>query len=418
MTSIVLTQYGGTILGPIAKLIGVMINYLYIGLSHIGIENIGITIILFTFVVYMLLLPLTYKQQKFSKLNGQMSPELQKIQKKYAGQKDQASRLAMQQETQAVYDKYGVSPTGSCLPILIQFPIMLAVYRVVMNIPAYVTSVKSVYTPVVKDVMSVKGYDTILKNLVDELGIKRLTLHFDGTTKEAANSVIDILYKFSESGWKAFNEAFPAFADDISSLQHSLHGLNNFLGLDISWSPMESLKLHAADGKYGLVALAILLPLVSAFTQWIGMKLSMSAQGDAMKDNPAMKNMQAMNMFMPIFSIILVFTSPIGLGVYWIAGAVVRAVQQFFLNKHFDKLDFDKIIEDNREKAEAKRAKREGYVKSAISQNGKLNTKRIVSPSERDEALRESEELKQNAKPGSMASKANLVRDYNNRNNN
>jgi YidC/Oxa1 family membrane protein insertase len=418
LTNIVLTQYGGTILGPIAKAIGVIINYLYIGLSHIGIENISITIILFTIIVYMLLFPLTYKQQKFSKLNGKMSPELQKIQKKYAGQKDQASRLAMQQETQAVYDKYGVSPTGSCLPILIQFPIMLAVYRVVMNIPAYVTSVKAVYNPVVKDVMSVKGYDTILKNLVDELGIKRLTLHFDGTAKEAANSVIDILYKFSESGWKAFTEAFPAFTDDITSLQKSLHGLNNFLGLDISWSPMESLKLHVADGKIGLVALAILLPLVSAFTQWLGMKLSMSAQEEAMKDNPAMQNMKAMNMFMPIFSIILVFTSPIGLGVYWIAGAVVRAVQQFFLNKHFDKLDFDKIIEDNREKAEAKRAKREGYVKSAISQNGKLNTKRIVSPSERDEALRESEELKQNAKPGSMASKANLVRDYNNRNNN
>lgn len=418
MTNIVLTQYGGTILGPIAKAIGVIINYLYIGLSHIGIENISITIILFTFIVYMLLFPLTYKQQKFSKLNGKMSPELQKIQKKYAGQKDQASRLAMQQETQAVYDKYGVSPTGSCLPILIQFPIMLAVYRVVMNIPAYVTSVKAVYNPVVKDVMSVKGYDTILKNLVDELGIKRLTLHFDGTPKEAANSVIDVLYKFSESGWKAFTEAFPAFSDDIASLQKSLHGLNNFLGLDISWSPMETLKLHVSDGKIGLVALAILLPLVSAFTQWLGMKLSMSAQEEAMKDNPAMQNMKAMNMFMPVFSIILVFTSPIGLGVYWIAGAVVRAVQQFFLNKHFDKLDFDKIIEENKEKAEAKRAKREGYVKSAISQNGKLNTKRIVSPSERDEALKESEEMKKNAKPGSMASKANLVQDYNNRNNN
>lgn len=417
MTSIVLTQYDGKILGPIAKIIGYFINYLYIGLSQIGIENIGITIILFTIVVYMILFPLTYKQQKFSKLNSKMSPEIQKIQKKYAGKKDQASALKMREETQAVYDKYGVSPTGSCLPILIQFPIMLAVYRVVINIPAYVSSIKSVYTPVVKDVLSVNGYDTIMKNLVDDLGIKHLTLHFNESSKQAANSIIDVIYKFSENGWTAFKEAFPSFSNDISNLQKSLHNLNDFLGLDISWSPFESMKLHMSDGRMLLVFLALLLPIVSGLANWLSMKLSMATQGDAMNDNPAMQQMKAMNLFMPLFSVVLVFTSPIGLGIYWTAGAVVRSIQQFFLNKHFDKMDFDKIIEDNREKAEAKRAKREGYVQKAISQNGKMKTKNIISNDDKEDALSKSAELRKNAKPGSMASKANLVNDYNNRNN-
>ena len=107
-----------------------------------------------------------------------------------------------------------------------------------------------------------------------------------------------------------------------------------------------------------------------------------------------------------------------GLGLYWIAGAVVRSIQQFFLNRHFDKLDFDKIIEANREKAEEKRAKREGYVKNAIAQNAKMSTKKIATPQENEEAIARSEALKENAKPGSMASKANLVKDFNNRNNN
>ncbi len=419
MSSIVLTQYDGAILGPIAKLIGIIINYLYLGLSNVfGIENIGVTIIVFTIVVYMLLFPITYKQQKFSKLNAKMNPEIQKIQKKYAGKKDQASRIAMQQETQSVYDKYGVSPTGSCLPLLIQFPILLAVYRVVYNIPAYVNSVKSVYTPVVNDIMSVKGYDKVITKIVEDLNIKRLALNFSGTEKEAANSIIDVIYKFSEKGWTSLSESFPQFADSIQQLEHSLHGLNSFLGLDISWSPLEAIKTSFADGRFGLVFLALLFPILSGLTQWLNMKLSMSAQGDAMNDNPAMQQMKTMNMIMPLFSVIMVFSLPMGLGIYWIAGAVVRSIQQYFLNRHFDKLDFDKIIENNREKAEEKRAKREGYVRNAISQNAKLSTKNIVTQQEKDEAIAKSESLKENAKPGSMASKANLVKDFNNRNNN
>lgn len=419
MTSIVLTQYDGAILGPIAKLIGIIINFLYLGLSNLfGIENISVTIILFTIVVYMIMFPITYKQQKFSKLTAKMNPEIQKIQKKYAGKKDQASRIAMQEETQSVYDKYGVSPTGSCLPMLIQFPILLAVYRVVYNVPAYVNSIKAIYTPVINDIMSVKGYDKIMNGIVEDLKIKGLNLNLSGTKTEAANSIIDVIYKFSENGWDALNNAFPQFSDSISELHHSLNGLNNLFGLNISWSPFDTIKSSFSSGQYVLVVLAILFPILSGLTQWLNLKLSMSAQGDSMKDNPAMQQMKTMNMFMPIFSVIMVFTLPMGLGLYWIAGAVVRSIQQFFLNRHFDKLDFDKIIEANREKAEEKRAKREGYVKNAIAQNAKMSTKKIATPQENEEAIARSEALKENAKPGSMASKANLVKDFNNRNNN
>lgn len=105
-------------------------------------ENIGLCIILFTILIYVLMLPMTIKQQKFSKLSAQMNPELQKIQKKYKGKQDQVSMMKMNEETREVYAKYGVSPTGSCLPLLIQFPILFALYRVIWNVPAYVAGVK------------------------------------------------------------------------------------------------------------------------------------------------------------------------------------------------------------------------------------------------------------------------------------
>ena len=163
MQGILLTQDDGAILGPIAKILGVIMDIIFNFLDLIGIPNIGLSIILFTIVVNVLMLPMTIKQQKFSKLSAKMQPELQKITKKYEGKKDQTSMMLQQEETKAVYDKYGVSPTGSCLQLLIQMPILLALYRVIYAIPAYVGKIKDVYIPLVNKLIGVEGVDEILK---------------------------------------------------------------------------------------------------------------------------------------------------------------------------------------------------------------------------------------------------------------
>ena len=134
MSEMLLTAYNGAILGPIAKFLGWIMNGMYILMEKIGISNVGLSIILFTIVIYMLMFPLTYKQQKFSKLSQKMNPELQAVQKKYKDKKDPTSMQNMQTETQMIYEKYGVSPTGNCVQMLIQFPLLLALYRVFMNV--------------------------------------------------------------------------------------------------------------------------------------------------------------------------------------------------------------------------------------------------------------------------------------------
>ena len=110
MTGIVLTKYSGFILGPIARVLGVLMEGIFNILNIIGIPNIGLSIIIFTIVIYLLMMPLTIKQQKFSKLSAKMNPELQAIQAKYKNKKDNDSMMAMNEETRAVYAKYGVSP--------------------------------------------------------------------------------------------------------------------------------------------------------------------------------------------------------------------------------------------------------------------------------------------------------------------
>ena len=105
-----------------------------------GIANIGVCIILITVIIKLLMLPMTIKQQKSAKLNSVMQPEIQAITNKYKGKTDQLSMMKQQEETKAVYAKYGTSMTGGCVQLLIQMPILLGLYRVVYCVPGYITA--------------------------------------------------------------------------------------------------------------------------------------------------------------------------------------------------------------------------------------------------------------------------------------
>ncbi len=141
MDLMLLTQNSTPIFKYIVWLLGLIMNAIFELLNMFGIPNIGLSIILFTIVIYLLLMPLTIKQQKFSKLSAKMNPEIVAIQNKYKGKQDNESVVAMNAETKQVYAKYGVSPSGSCLQLLIQMPILFALYRVISSMPAYVTRI-------------------------------------------------------------------------------------------------------------------------------------------------------------------------------------------------------------------------------------------------------------------------------------
>ena len=126
---ILLTKSSVPIIGQVASIMGWIMDGIYRVLDLVGIQNLGLCIIIFSIIIYALMTPLSIKQQKFSKLSSVMQPELQKIQKKYKDKKDQASMQKMQEETQLVYQKYGVSPTGSCVQLLIQFPVLMALWQ-------------------------------------------------------------------------------------------------------------------------------------------------------------------------------------------------------------------------------------------------------------------------------------------------
>ena len=441
MQGILLTQHDGWLLGPIAKILGVIMDVIFNLLDLINIPNIGLSIILFTIVVNVLMLPMTIKQQKFSKLSAKMQPELQKITKKYEGKKDQTSMLQQQEETKAVYDKYGVSPTGSCVQLLIQMPILFALYRVIYAIPAYVGKIKDIYIPLVNKLMGVEGVDEILKGFKNSL---RYTNQFtnesftNGVTEYVQNTYIDCLNMASSTEWASLAEAFPSLSNDINNTYAQISEYNNFLGLNIGNNPMDIIKEGISLGAYGLVVAAVMIPILAAVTQWLNVKLMPNANDNKKKSgnetaDTMASSMKTMNNIMPLMSAWFCFSFPCGMGIYWIAGAVVRGVQQVAVNKYFDRLDFNAIIEKNKEKAAEKAKKRNAKNKKlmerteALNQIANQNTKKISSRSNINETYKMSVEEReakmkqvekytnssQKSTKGSIAAKANLVKNYN-----
>lgn len=441
MTGIVLTQYDGLIIGPVAKILGYLMEGIFFFLDLIGIPNVGLSIILFTIVIYLLLMPLTIKQQKFSKLQVRMNPEIQAIQAKYKGKQDQASMLALNQETKAVYAKYGVSPSGSCLQLLIQMPILFALYRVIYAMPAYVTKIGEAFGVLADKIMQASNGVEEVKALSSAM---YFTKNFDiaGNTK---NAIIDTLNKTSTLDMTALSEKFGladlTYNGSLILTNGSEKGLidiyNNFLGLNIGNSPMDTMKTAFAAGNYLLLAGAIAIPVLAAVTQWINYKLMPQAatNDDNKKKQPSndtaeamQQSMKMMNTLMPIMSAWFCLTLPAGMGLYWVIGAVVRSIQQVAINKHIDKMDIDAEIEKNVEKYKEK-LKKQGIDPAKLQAAARTNTKSISSktsyqnsaskrPAKTDEEKAEdikkaTEYYNKNAKPGSLSAKANMVKQYN-----
>ncbi|MCD8014628.1 MAG: YidC/Oxa1 family membrane protein insertase [Lachnospiraceae bacterium] len=422
-----LTKSTAFIIGPIATVLGYIMNAIFWVQEQIGLPNIGLCIILFTIVIYMLMLPLTIQQQKFSKLQVKMNPELQAINKKYEKKKDdQAAMMKMNEETKAVYAKYGVHPMGSCLQLLIQMPILFALYRVIWNVPAYVTSVYNAFSPLAAELLDASGAEEFMTDAASSLSVSNFEM--------TMNKLIDVLYKFKTANWSELLESFPDLSTVIESTQTTVNRMNYFIGLNIADSPMSIMTSAYQSRSWLLIIGAVLIPVLAALTQWMNAKLASTGN----ENNPSANSndtmnatMKSMNTVMPLMSAVFCLSLPVGMGIYWIAGAVIRSIQQVFVNRSIDKIDVEDLIKQNLEKENKKREK-QGLPPQKIANTAKISTRNIESAQskqltddqkelnkeERANKIKASTDYYKNnstAKPGSLASKAQMVQQYNER---
>lgn len=419
MFNVLLTKNGG-VLGPITSLLGWILNAIYEFLQLFHIENVAIVIILFTFIVRGLMIPLTIKQQKFTKLSSIMNPEITKINNKYKGKKDEASMKKQQLETQAVYQRYGASPTAGCLPMLIMLPIMFALYQVIYRIPAYVNDINTLYLNIANAIQGSNGYVEILTGMADaSVKVSKFDEVASGTL--TSHHIIDILTKFKSAQWVDLATKFPDLASIINLNATKIMDVNKFIG-----------GLNILDNP-GFKFPAILIPILSGLLQFVQSK-QMAANNPAPdKDNPMSSTMNTMNMVMPITSIFFCIMLPIGVGLYWVAGSLFAIIQQFVINKYMDKVDVEDLIAKNVEKQKKKKLKLGIDPNASMAELAKQNTKSIENITESNtDTNTNSNSTKNNAnavkknyeptnykkstesyKAGSIAANANLL---NNRN--
>ncbi len=419
MNYIVLTQYDGIILGPVAKVLGYLMNAIFKFCELIGIPNIALAIILFTIIINLFILPLTFKQQKFSKMNAVMSPELQKIAAKYKGKTDQASMQKQQAEQQAVYEKYGVSMTAGCMPMIVQMLILLALYRVIYNVPAYVTSIKSVFMEIVNVAVAQDGFVTKIADLASANAMPTSKYLLDGSTPESLNYLVDLFYKFDMKEWGQFTDLFPNIASQVQPHIDKIMSMNSFLG-----------GINLAEAPGFKLSIALIIPILAWFTQWLSTKLTMAVNNNntnAQANDTMNATMKSMNTFMPIMSAVFCITLPAGLGIYWIASATVRIFQQLGINAYMNRISIDDMIAKNREKQNKKRAKQglppirddaSGKASNANRNNSKkVETKVKKEPTMPSKNLKNVDSSKyyenHNYKEGGIASKARMVQNYN-----
>ena len=417
MEGILLTQVSTPIIGQAAWLLGKIMDGIYRVMDGVfGVQNLGVCIILLTIIIYTLMIPLTIRQQKFSKMSAAMNPEIQKVSQKYKGKKDQASMQKMQEETQLIYQKYGVSPTGGCLSMFIQFPFLWAMWYVIRGVPAYVSQVKDVYAPLISGIMASDGWQKIMEGIGKAKPILMDPSRYDYTK---TNTLIDVLYKFQTTTWDTLIDKFPSLETTIESTMKQLEHMNNFLGLNIAESPWNLMKTSFASGAIIIGILALLVPILSGLTQYLSIKLMPAASTGNDQNNQMASTMKTMNLTMPLFSVFMCFTLPTGLGLYWIVSAVVRTIQQIVINRHLAKVPMEKLIEQNMEKAAKKREKK-GVNAKNINEMAQKNVRNIKEPAKNIESDKAKEEkiaaakrANANTKAGSLASKANMVKQFN-----
>ena len=419
-----LTQSGGFIIKPISRLLGAILSLLYRGLNAIGVESIGIAIILFTLIVRLIIFPLMYKQNRSSKIMSMIQPEINKATKKYRGKTDQQSMMEVQRITKEIQSKYGVSMTSGCLTSLIQLPIFLALYRVIQNIPAYVPKVYDMYKPIAVAIQNNTKAQEALTTVTADAG-KQVALAMNSIDYNNTNTVIDVLANFSEKMWNNLANALGNTGDVVNAMfvnnnVDNINHVNNFFGLNLTEVPGFAFRA------------AIIISILSLIFQFLSMKVTNVQTSDDPTQQATMGTMKTMMYIMPIFSFFVCVNVPCGVGLYWAVGAFISFITTICTNAYFKHCDMDKILEKSMAKAAKKNAKKKkknkksfmekmqeaayGQASSSSSDERKVENgvKNASLKSYSSNTMKSGNDAGTKYRAGSLASKANIMQNYNN----
>lgn len=419
----ILTQQGGFIIKPIAKLLGIILNAIYELMSNMGIASIGASIILFTLLIRLCLLPSLIKQNKSTKVMNYIQPEINKVTKKYKGKKDQDSLLRQQNEVREIQSKYGVGMTGGCLTSLIQMPIFLALYNVVQNIPAYVHRIYEYYSPIANaikaDPAAITKFQELQKS--EEYAGLLTRVKFDAGN---IDTFIDVLAKLPSDAWNKLTEIFAGNTEIVNAINNNADHIRN------SYNFIGGIDLSKVPG-FALTA-AFAIPVFSTLFQFLSMKVTPQQKSDDPTQQATMKTMKFMMYFFPVMSFFVCVSVPAGVGLYWATGSLISFLTTLCINIYFKHCDMERIVEKCKAKAAIKNEKRKAAGKKSFMERMQeaaygQSESQSAQPASRysstslknytSNTMSNNGEVKK-YREGSLAAKANVMQRYNNNNDN
>lgn len=306
------------------------------------VANYGMAIILFTIIIKLILIPLNVHSQKAMKKQQKIQPLMAELQKKYANDQEK-----LQREMMKIYKDNNISMTGGCLPMLIQFPILIGLYQVIQKPLSYLVGItRDMWNsaPYINEVVR-------LQSKMTELG------HNIGSL---ANSSMEQLANMSQiqlSKWAGIVGTEGSFLDEVSGAPTHPWVLNfNFLGLDLSNAPSEAFKyIMALDFSHWSIIALLSIPLLAVIASFVSMKITQAQTGQNKGNDQVNQTSKMMNMMMPVMTLFFTVSLPAGLGIYWIISSVTQILQQLILNWYLDKKGEEVIV-----KVTEKKQKRSG----------------------------------------------------------
>lgn len=333
--------------------LGWVLNFFYI-----LVGNYGVAILLFTLFIKLVLMPLTVKQQRSMLKTAKIQPLLMEVQQKYGNDKEK-----LNQETMKIYQKYQINPVSGCLPLLIQLPILMALYWVVRKPIIYTMGFGGDEVWRIVSAIEEWGFSNpdALKNFLGQLHLEQITALGDNNYKNFGMYEIQVAKLLHQYPEIMQNHWITEMGKNIKAVDF------NFLGLDLSATPNLGALLQLCIGKIdgltpGIIALWS-IPVLSGLTSFISVKYSQTQQPPqpVQKDkdgNEKTNPMKTMTMIMPFFSAWITFTLPAAVGLYWIASNLFQMLQQWLLTKMIKVEITDEQIEGEIINAKKNRKKR------------------------------------------------------------
>ncbi len=310
----------GRIVGPISKVLGIVINLLYNVVYGITQTNsLGITIILFTVFVRLLMIPIAYNQQKSMFVMRKIQPEIQKIQDKYKGMmNDPEIQRKMTMETQRVYRENNYNMFSGCLPLLIQMPIFFGLYYVMQHPFVYIDKINDIYSVVSQGII-----DCISSGNSEALGLFNTVCASLGIEKGTDVDVSMFNYILNAIDPAQVKQFVGLVGDaNVTAMYEEKTVIESFLGLNLTETVGFALNRK------------LILPILSGVTTWLSSWLM--SRKNVSTDPNIQSQQKVMNITMPLIMAWFTTSVPAGLGVYWITGNVFMVIQQLILTKHFE----------------------------------------------------------------------------------